>query len=94
MHVQYVFLGSDIAANIANLLVFLEIIKGSEKVCIFFLVLSCIWSNLQIIDKHMLTQCPLQISPLSFRAVASVVAYLKILIIDVNTGYVCKLQDF
>ena len=46
------------------------------------------------IGKHMLTQYPLQISPLSFRAVVSFVIYLKILIIDDNTSYACKLQDF
>ena len=90
MHVQYIFLDSDIAANILNLLVFLEGVKISVYI---ILVLPYTLINLQI-DKHMLTQFPLQISPLRSKAVVSVVIYLKILIIVVNTGYACKLQEF
>ena len=58
-----------------------------------FHVLPYTWSNLQI-DKHMLTQFPFQISPLSSMAVVSVVIYLKILIIDVNTGDAMQTSRF
>jgi len=58
-----------------------------------FHVLPYTWNNLQI-DKHMLTQFPFQISPLSSKAVVSVVIYLKILIIDVNTGDAMQTSRF
>ena len=58
-----------------------------------FHVLPYTWSNLQI-DKHMLTQFSFQISPLSSMAVVSVVIYLKILIIDVNTGDAMQTSRF
>lgn len=58
-----------------------------------FHVLTYTWSNLQI-DKHMLTQFPFQISPLNSKAVVSVVIYLKILNIDVNTGDAMQTSRF